>query len=329
MGDTGTLPFLNQLRIEPINPPAQGLRRLLSKDPAEADLGRRRFRLRAGQARATLERAERSHIFGYNAVLSHETGKIDDLPAEQRGFAYEGAATACATLDLLTMSRGRRTHELLAGLAVRHQHAAHLGIGRAYARLRLRPLWGFGACHPLLRWLAVDGFGFQRSLTHADRMVGERSMPDLLTRAHRAIFDQGLGRLLWFHDCACPEDVAARVAEFPAGRRADLWSGVAFAATYVGGADPDELCGLAAHASADGFRAHVSQGAAFAIATRLQEGHVPEQAAHAVQLLTGAEPEQAASWTDTALIALGHDPHTHEDFQAWHAHTRRALTRRR
>ncbi|MFC7719307.1 DUF1702 family protein [Nonomuraea recticatena] len=122
--------------------PAQGLRRLLSKDPAEADLGRRRFRLRAGQARATLERAERSHIFGYNAVLSHETGKIDDLPAEQRGFAYEGAAMACATLDLLTMSRGRRAHELLAGLAVRHQHAAHLGIGRAYARLRLRPLWG-------------------------------------------------------------------------------------------------------------------------------------------------------------------------------------------
>ncbi|WP_425567569.1 DUF1702 family protein [Nonomuraea dietziae] len=45
------------------------------------------------------------NIFGYNAVLSHETGKIDDLPAEQRGFAYEGAATACATLDLLTMSR--------------------------------------------------------------------------------------------------------------------------------------------------------------------------------------------------------------------------------
>ncbi|WP_425567568.1 DUF1702 family protein [Nonomuraea dietziae] len=90
---------------------------------------------------------------------------------------------------------------------------------------------------------------------------------------------RGWAALLWFHDCACPEDVAARVRGVPrGGAEPTCGAGVAFAATYVGGADPDELCGLAAHASADGFRAHVSQGAAFAIATRrCRRDSVPEQ----------------------------------------------------
>lgn len=326
MGDTGTLAFLDQVRIDPTVSSSPGLRRLLAKDPAEADLGRRRFRLRSGPARAAMERAERSHVFGYNAVLSHETGRIDELHPEQRGFAYGGAAMACATLDLLTMTRGRRLRELLAGPAIRHQHAAHLGVGRAYAGLRVRPLWGLGNTHPLLRWLAVDGFGFQRSLARADMMVGERAVPHLLTRSQRALFDQGLGRMLWFHDCASPEDVSARLTEFPATRRADLWSGAAFAATYLGGADVDEMCRLTAYAASDGFRSHLAQGAAFAAAARIGEGHLPGHTAHAVQLLAGAEAEEAASWVDRALIGLGHDPHTHEDLLGWQVHTRRVWT---
>lgn len=328
MGDTGTLALLEQVTTDPTVSPSSGLRRLLAKDPAEADLGRRRFRLRSGPARAAIERSERSYVFGYNAVLSRETGRIDELSPEQRGFGYAGAATACATLDLLTMTRGRRLRELLAGPAIRHQHLAYLGAGRAYAGLRVRPLQGLGGTHPLLRWLAVDGFGFQRSLARADRMVGERAVPRLLTRSRRALFDQGLGRMIWFHDCASPEDVSARVAEYPATRRADLWSGVAFAATYVGGADLDELCRLTAYAASDGFRAHLTQGAALAAAAMLREGHLPGHAEHAVQLMAGAEPEQAAAWADRALIELGHDPHSPEDFLSWQAHTRRAWLRR-
>ncbi|MEU8145802.1 DUF1702 family protein [Nonomuraea sp. NPDC048901] len=321
--------FLAQDRTESTFSPVRGLRKLLLKEQSEADLARRRFRLRQGHSRAAVEGAERSYLFGYNAALSDEADRIDEVAPEQRSFAYEGAGAACTVLDLLTMTRGRRLHELLAGPAQLHPYAVHLGAGRGYALLRVRPMWGVRRAHPLFRWLAVDGFGFQRSLTRADRMVGERAMPDLLTRSHCAIFDQGLGRLLWYHECASPDDVAARIAAYPAGRRADLWSGVGFAATHTGGANADELWWLTDHAGADGFRAHLAQGSAFAASARLQAGALPDHVAQAVPILAGAEPDEAAGWTEGALIALGHDPHTHEDFQSWRAHTRRAWTRRR
>ncbi|MFI7642001.1 DUF1702 family protein [Nonomuraea sp. NPDC049400] len=320
--------FLDQVRTEPTLSIATGLRRFLAKDPLESDLSRRRFRMRAGSSRTAFTNAERSYVFGFNAVMSREVDKIEDIPAEQRPLGYEGAAAACTVLDLLTLTRGRRLHELLAGPAQHHRHAAYLGAGRAYALLWLRPVRGARRAHPLLRWLAVDGFGFQWSMTRADRMVGERTMPDLLTRAHCAVFDQGLGRLLWYHDCASPDDVAARVGGYPPGRRADLWSGVGFAATYTGGAESDELWWLAEHAGADGFRAHLAQGCAFAVAARLRSGTLPDHTSQAVPILAGADPEEAASWTDKALIALGHEAHTHEDFLHWQSRTRRSWTRR-
>ncbi|WP_223167057.1 DUF1702 family protein [Nonomuraea sp. SYSU D8015] len=327
MGDTGTTTFLDRAGTWPTLTPAKGLRRILAKDPLESDLGRRRFRLRNGVSRTAFAKAEKSYVFGFNAVISREVEKVEEIPAEQRPFGYEGAAAACTMLDLLTLTRGRRLHELLTGPAQHHRHAAYLGAGRGYALLRLRPVRGARRAHPLLRWLAVDGFGFQWSLARADRMVGERTMPDLLTRAHCAVFDQGLGRLLWYHDCACPDDVAARIAGFPAGRRADLWSGVGFAATYTGGAETDELWWLTEHAGADGFRAHLAQGCAFAVAARLRSGTLPDHAAQAVPILAGADPEEAASWTDRALIELGHEARTHEDFRSWQAQIRHAWTR--
>ncbi|MDP4503114.1 DUF1702 family protein [Nonomuraea turcica] len=328
MGDTGTTSFLDQAGTEPTLTAATGLRRFLIKDPLECDLSRRRFRIRHGACRTVFAKAEKSFVFGFNAMMSKEVEKVEEIPAEQRPFGYEGAAAACTVLDLLTLTRGRRLHELLAGPAQHHRHAAHLGAGRGYAMVRLRPMRGARQAHPLLRWLAVDGFGFQWSLARADRMIGERTMPDLFSRAHCAVFDQGLGRLLWYHDCGSPDDVAARIGGFPAVRRADLWSGVGFAAAYTGGAEADELWWLTEHAGADGFRAHLAQGCAFAVAARLRSGMVPDHTAQAASILAGAAPEEAAAWTDRALIALGHQARTHEDFRRWQSQTRHSWTRR-
>lgn len=322
----GATSLLDQVWTEPASTKPRGLRRLLALEPAEAELARHRFRLRPGPARVILEGAEKSYIFGFNCALAGDTGMIEGVAPDQRGFACEGAAAASVLLDLATPARGRRLNELLAGPAKCHPHAVHLGAGRAYARFPLRR--GFSRLHPLLRWVALDGYGFQRALSQADRTVGRRVMPSLRTRAECAIADQGLGRLLWFHECAAPEDVASRIWSFPATRRGDLWSGAAFAATSVGGADSDELCSLAFHASADGFRAHLAQGSAFAAAAMLRSGHLPAHAAQAVQLLAGTEADDAAARVDRALIALGHDPRTAEDYLSWRAHTRKAFTRR-
>nr|WP_260408357.1 DUF1702 family protein [Planomonospora venezuelensis] len=281
-----------------------------------------------GTARAHLEAGCRSFLTGFNAVLAGETGRIDDLSGELRGFAYEGAGMACATLDVLTLTGGRRLRELLSGPGMRYPHLVHIGAGRAYARLRIRPMWGIRAVHPLLRWLAFDGFGFHQGFAAADRTVGRQRTAGLLDRTRRAVFDQGLGRMLWFHECAGVEDVVARIAEFPAGRHPDLWSGVGQAAVYAGGATPAALERLDEAAARVGLRAHLAQGGAFACAIRMISEIVPGHTIDAAPVLCGAEVDEAAGWTDTALIALGHNAHSAEHYQAWRAGVRKAWSRR-
>lgn len=304
----------------------RGLTGLLWQDLAQAGFGPRRFRL--GPARARLETAGQACMAGYNAVIAGEAERIDDLHEELRGFAYEGAGMACATLDVLTVTGGRRLRNLLSGQGMRYPHLIHLGTGWAYARLRMRPMWGIRSVHPLLRWLAFDGFGFHRGFFAADRTVGRQRTVGLLDRTRRAIFDQGVGRMLWFHECANVEDVILRIAEFPAGRRADLWSGVGLAAVYTGGAGVPELERLSAAAAEDGFRAHLVQGGAFACASRLISGIVPEHTVTAAPALCGVEVDEAGHWTDTALIALGHNAHSGDHYQTWRAGIRKTWARR-
>jgi Protein of unknown function (DUF1702) len=303
-----------------------GLVNLLWKNPGQADFGPRRFRL--GPARERLETAGRAFLTGFNAVIAREVDRIDDLPEELRGFAYEGAGMACANLDILTITGGRRLRDLLNGQGTRYPHLIHMGTGWAYARLRMRPMWGIRSVHPLLRWLAFDGFGFRQGFFLTDRTVGRQRTAGLMDRTQRAIFDQGLGRMLWFHECAGVDDVVLRIAEFPAGRRADLWSGVGLAATYVGGASAADLEWMALAATEDGFRAHLAQGSAFGCASRLISGIVPEHTVAAAPALCGVEVDEAGGWTDTALIALGHNAHSGDHYQAWRAGIRKAWARR-
>ncbi|MBB4937263.1 hypothetical protein FHR32_001568 [Streptosporangium album] len=304
----------------------RGLPGLFWQDLAQIDSGPRRFRL--GPARERLETANQSFLTGFNAMVADEVERIEDIHEELRGSAYEGAGMACAMLDVLTVTGGRRLRGLLSGPGMRHPHMVHLGTGWAYARLRMRPMWGIRSVHPLLRWLAYDGFGFHQGFFSTDRTVGRQRTAGLMDRTRRAIFDQGLGRMLWFHECAGADDVILRIAEFPPGRRADLWSGVGMAATYTGGASTAELERLSAAAAEDGFRAHLAQGGAFACACRLISGIVPEHTVAATPTLCGVEVDEAASWTDTALVALGHNAHSGDHYQAWRAGIRKAWARR-
>jgi len=283
--------------------------RLLRQDLAEVDFGLRRFRLRGGPARARLEDSGRAFLEGFNEAVSRRpgdglAGALETIPEEFRGFSYEGAGMACALLDLLTVSGGRRLRSLLAGPGQQYPHLIHVGVGWAFARLRLRPWRALSAGDPMLRWLAWDGFGFHQGFFASDRVVGAQGVESRLAAVPSAIRDQGLGRSLWFHECADPEAVALRLREFPEARRADLWSGIGLAATYAGGATDDELHALAA--AAGPFHAHLAQGSAFAAAARQRSGlALPEHCQSAARILTGASADTAAGWTDRALADIG------------------------
>jgi hypothetical protein len=303
----------------------------LRQDLDQIDLGRRRFRLRPGAARGVLESAGRSFLEGYNALVcsSDDDRWIDSLNAidpELRGFAYEGAGMACTVLDLITLSSGRRLNELLTKSAGAYPHLVLVGAGWAFARLKLRPWWRIRTRDPLLRWLAWDGFGFHQGFFFSDRVVGEQRVERRLAFEQLAIRDQGLGRSLWFHECADPDGVALRIGEFAPTRHADLWSGIGLAAAYAGGAEPDELERLVGLAGK--YRAELAQGAAFACAARQVSTIVPAHTEKAAAVLATVTSDEAAAWTDRALTGLGANPHTAAHYQQWRAEIRKLWSQR-
>ncbi len=300
--------------------------RLLRQDPESASLSSRGFVGGSDQSRQVLGEGAANFIRGFNYVIDSASvgelhDRLDDVPPGQRGFAYEGAGMACAILDILTYSHGRRVAALLEGPGDNYIHLIHVGTGWGFARLRLRPWRGVRFKDSMLRWLAWDGWGFHQGFFSPRRtVVAQRTEARLGTAM--SIRDQGIGRSIWFHDCADVVVIAERINRFDQRRRPDLWSGVGLAAAYAGGVHGADLARLGELAG--GMRAHVAQGVAFAAAARLRSGDIPPHTRRAAEILAGIPAEVAADWTDAALAGLtGENVSSYETWRArirqrWH-----------
>ena len=80
-----------------------------------------------------------------------------------------------------------------------------LGAGWAYARLpwlRFRPDHAARHFDPLMQWLALDGFGFHEGYFSWARAGESQVIPPGIRGYARRAFDHGLGRSLWFVNCA-------------------------------------------------------------------------------------------------------------------------------
>jgi hypothetical protein len=218
--------------------------------------------------------------------------------------------------------RGRRFARFVAGAAAAHAYMAHVGAGWALARTSLRLAWRFGPLDPLLRWLMLDGCGFHAGYFHSRDTIDRQLRPRALRGHARNIFDQGLGRALWFVNGADAAAIAGAVATFPRTRQGDLWSGVGLAAAYAGGADDGDLAALLVAAA--GFRPELGQGAAFAAKARERAGNPAEHTERACRVICGDGAAEAAAVTDLALdgLDLG-DPGV--AYAAWRAEIRRRI----
>lgn len=251
-----------------------------------------------------------AYVNGYHAALEEISlpglvPRLEAVGAQQRGFAYEGAATALALLDFLTPWRRHRWRDFLAGAGSRHTYLVHVGVGWLLARVPGRVERHLARLDPLLRWLAVDGYGFHEGFFHWPRCRAGGPVPGRLEGYARRAFDQGLGRCLWFIHGADVARLPETVAGFPAGRRPDLWSGVGLASTYAGGVGAEALRHL--RVAADPWRPCLAQGAAFAAKARLRAGIVVDHTRVACQVLCGLSPEEAAQVTDAGLENLPAD----------------------
>ena len=288
-------------------------RRLLMPGPAEVSFVRRGFHASAPAARQLLERSAGQFLVGLGHGLGGDDGRLvhRSLAAVDRplrGFAHEGAAMGLAVTDALTPGRGRRLADFAAGPAVDHIYMVHVGSGWAMARLP-RPLWRRAVLpDPLLRWLALDGYGFHQAYFATDRYVRQQRpvtvhppWPDPSGYAARAA-DQGIGRALWFVFGADVERLAAQIDAFEADRRPDLWAGTGLAATYAGGVDAVDLDRLVKLAA--GYRPHLAQGSAFAAQARRRARLITGHTGDAVRVICGTGVDEAAGITQATLAGL-------------------------
>ncbi|GIJ70769.1 DUF1702 family protein [Virgisporangium ochraceum] len=285
-------------------------RRLLTPNMSEATFATRGFRVGDPRSRDLLESIGHTFLtgFGYAAQATGAADaatRLDTVEKPLRGFAYEGAAMCFAILDAVTPGRVRRVGELLAGGGSRHVYMVHVGIGWAMARLP-RPLWRrIHQADPLLGWLALDGYGFHQAYFRTDRYVRRQerdAVPGWPSHAAARVFDQGVGRALWFVEGADVGRVVATIEGFDRARRADLYAGTGLAATYAGGVGRTELQAL--RDKAGDHAPHLAQGSAFAAEARVHAGLDTAHTALATDVFCGMAPGAAAAVTDRARVDL-------------------------
>ncbi|GGV45140.1 enediyne biosynthesis protein [Streptomyces griseoflavus] len=262
----------------------------------------RGFHVKNAEAKARLERIGEIFLRGYacamEAASAGETEEmLEEIPRDVRGFAYEGAGMGAVVHDALPGHSGRLAG-LLAGRGRHHDYMIYVGIGWAMARLP-KPLWpDITATDPLLRWLALDGYGFHQAYFKTGSYVRtpEVRHPFRWAGGHNHYtanaIDQGIGRALWFVGGTDPEVVAGLIRAYPEHRHGDLYAGAGLACTYAGGADEDELRGFAEGAGE--HRWALAQGSAFAVEARVKADTVIEHTHLAARVVCGTTAERAA-----------------------------------
>lgn len=233
----------------------------------------------APEAWHTFGAVAESLALGYNATLEDSSApvlaaRLQAVDPVLRGFAYEGAGMGLGALDLITPWK-KRVDAFINGPGGPHIYTVYVGVGLALARLRRRPERYPGGLDPLLGWAIADGYGFHGGFFEYRRYITERVRPLHLSGECRSLFDQGLGRAIWFSSGAQTGRAAGTIARLQPDRHADLWNGVGMACAYGGGADRaglDRIC-----EAAGAYRDRLAWGAATAAWTRELAGN---QAAH-------------------------------------------------
>ena len=282
-------------------------RRVLGLSPAEASFAKRGFLNGEEQARRRLERIGITFLTGYHAALEETdcpslARRLAFVDADLSGFAFEGAAMGLALLDYVTPWRKDRWRTFVESFGSHHVYMMHVGLGWALARLRRSVTSYLAQLDPLLGWLMIDGYGFHEGYFNWRRYVEARAVPLHLHGYERRVFDQGLGRSLWFVKGANVNAVASAIDTFPLARRDDLWSGIGLACAYAGGCTRSEVQWLRAAAHAH-FPALV-QGVAFAAKTRQRAANLNVHTEMVCREMCGVSAEEAAAVTDSALKNL-------------------------
>lgn len=243
-----------------------------------------------------LEQAGRSLMKGYHTSVSDEleaiAPKLNELDEELRGFAYEGVGMGLGQRDFLTPTTHNRIATFVTSDGAVYHNWVYVGLGLMLARVG-RPI------EPILQrfdnvkaWLIVDGYGFYQGMFHWRDSLDRQVIPEQISGYTRSVFDQGLGRSIWFVDGGDVNRIIRTIDAFSPERREDLWGGVGYACAYAGGAERATIEALGNQAGA--YRWHLTQGTAYAAKSRQALGNQSVYTELACQVLWGISADAVA-----------------------------------
>ena len=202
--------------------------------------------------------------------------KHDDMPAlikylehtekEFSSIAYESASMAIA---LKGFEADTFPHEWLLfanGPAADHQAQVYVGLGWAIAKFNFPFLTAVENLRSKFYFRIADGCGYYDGSFKHRRTVTNQELPVYLPTVAMPMYDQGVGRSIWYTEKADIHKICSKIENFATSRHADLWRGVGIAVAYVGGCDDADLKTLLQHAATNGFQ--LACGAALAARSR-------------------------------------------------------------
>lgn len=230
--------------------------------------------------------------------------RLNAVDVDARGFAYEGAGVGLVVLDYFPPWRDQ-FRAFVRVIEDPYIIPTNIGAGLALGRMRSRRIERFVQQqeHLVFRWMVVDGYGFYKGFYSQQEYLDRQRVPANLSPYAGHVFDQGLGRAIWFARGEDVERVVETIAGFPEARQADLWNGASFACAYAG--RPLEREALERlRQEAGPYSLQLSLAGALAAKRRAGLGHLTPHTELACQVFCGLSAEMAAAVANDSLKNL-------------------------
>lgn len=177
--------------------------------------------------------------------LENIIGTLDQSPKDFISIAYEGASMVLALRDFSeSMQLVEWTKFAQHPHAQQHLAQVYVGLGWAVAQEQIKldslleqlpSFWGTKT---------ADGSGYYDGIFRHRQTIRGLELPKYISKEALPVYDQGLGRSLWYLTKGVPEQTKNLLFTFPKERHSDLWRGVGLACAYVGGVEESTLQAL-------------------------------------------------------------------------------------
>ncbi len=235
---------------------------------------------------------------------------LEKTEPEFSSIAYESASMAIAIKDFESDTFPAGWLAFANGPALQHKAQVYVGLGWAIAKLNLPFLETLKELdtHPYFR--IADGCGYYDGSFRQRQTVLSQQLPINISVEALPMYDQGVGRSIWYTARTDIDKIQSMIETFPANRQPNLWRGIGIAVAYVGGCSEIELKTLWQCAGSNGLQLAI--GAALAARARMQAKTETTDTNHCSRLW------YTLAANDPKLIAFKQGEHANEKFEMTH-----------